>query len=420
MDRPFKNALSSPPSFDYDPEGWNALQQRLDEGRRRPKGIFLPRWAAALALLLFFSLCSFTSYLTVRLNNVGQRLSFVEGRMNHQTDTIRKVEHRIIKDTVIIYGWPSAAEQSAGNWAGRFPLIQPGAYSFPRSGYSNFYGNNIPNAAPLSGLLSTGEVPDKKAFSEAIRNREENLLPLPSSTHLAATSSSALRGGVLPAVVLQESKGVSWVRRTAHKALQKGQPNGISLSGGGSIANFFSMPGTGFKGYMLGLGAELDYSPHWKLEAGLEYLHLSFTLYDEEDMEAYPAVMPENSADGIQELYATLNYLQLPLGLKYCFNLQGALRPYFKAGLVFRQARRQRFNYEFTGTGGSYYRPLAIQDDGLYLSSLRGGPGIAADLTHNWGVYAEALYHYDFRLGKKDYAFLRYLGFNAGLRFRLY
>lgn len=123
MDRPFKNALSSPPSFDYDPEGWNALQQRLDEGRRRPKGIFLPRWAAALALLLFFSLCSFTSYLTVRLNNVGQRLSFVEGRMNHQTDTIRKVEHRIIKDTVIIHGWPSAAEQSAGNWAGRFPLI---------------------------------------------------------------------------------------------------------------------------------------------------------------------------------------------------------------------------------------------------------------------------------------------------------
>ena len=420
MDRPFKNALSSPPSFDYDPEGWNALQQRLDEGRRRPKGIFLPRWAAALALLLFFSLCSFTSYLTVRLNNVGQRLSFVEGRMNHQTDTIRKVEHRIIKDTVIIYGWPSAAEQSAGNWAGRFPLIQPGAYSFPRSGYSNFYGNNIPNAAPLSGLLSTGEVPDKKAFSEAIRNREENLLPLPSSTHLAATSSSALRGGVLPAVVLQESKGVSWVRRTAHKALQKGQPNGISLSGGGSIANFFSMPGSGFSSYILQVGGEFKYGSNWSVEAGLELLHLSFELKDEKYFEGYPTLMADDPSDYMQDLYITLNYLQLPLSVKYYFSQGTTVQPYLKASAVLRQARRQSFDYEFTGPGGAYYRPLSIQDDGIYLSSFRVGPGFSMPLARNWGLFAEALYHHDYRLGKMDYTSLRYFGINAGLTHRLY
>ncbi|MCB0579382.1 MAG: outer membrane beta-barrel protein, partial [Phaeodactylibacter sp.] len=421
MDQRFKDALSTPPSFDYDPEAWAAVEERLKQARRKPAGVFLPGWAAGLAVLLLFGLCGFTSYLSIRLNRAERQLARAEARFNQRADTVWLVKDHYIYDTVNIHGWQQPAMQSAGNWTRRFPIFQPGAFS--SSGVAALSaGKRRLDDSTKAGL--PGRLPILQRFGE-----EENTTFHPELSRTAPVArlprADAPTPGSLnpspppfPAIAGQKSSAASWLRRTAHQTLKRSKPQGLALMASGSIANVFSMPGTSFSSYILGIGGELGYGPHWKVEAGLELLHLSFELYQEDNIHEYPSLMPDNPSDGLQELYVRLEYLQLPFAVKYFFAGQGSMRPYLKAGAVLRQARRQDFNFEFAGPSGPYYRPLSIREDSFYLSSLRGGPGLALGITRNWGLFAEALLNYDHRLGKNDHTLMRYLSFNAGLQFR--
>lgn len=421
MDQHFKSALSTPPAFTYDPEAWDVLQKRLDEADHKPKGIILPRWAAALAFLLLFGLCSFTSFLTFRLNTVGRRLALMEIQLEQSPDTVWLVKNNWIRDTVNLSDQPLLAKQSAGNWIRRFPLFQPGAFFpiDPADPLATQSAGLTPEAENLPALLPPNEVQEEEEVA-VLRKREERALHLLPSAEFPMPLQQGPSQVAMPAIVVQESKGASWAKRTTYQALQKSKPKSINLTGGGSITNFFSMPGSGFSSYILQVGGEFKYGSNWSVEAGLELLHLSFELKDEKYFEGYPTLMADDPSDYMQDLYITLNYLQLPLSVKYYFSQGTTVQPYLKASAVLRQARRQSFDYEFTGPGGAYYRPLSIQDDGIYLSSFRVGPGFSMPLARNWGLFAEALYHHDYRLGKMDYTSLRYFGINAGLTHRLY
>ena len=423
QDQHFKDALNDAPVFEYDPVAWDTLQKRLDKATPKPKGVFLPHWVAAAALFLLLGLCGSTSYLAVRLDDAGQRLAVVEKQLAPKPDTIWSVKNIITRDTIYIQNWPLLAMKNAGSWARRFPLFQPGvsfsSSSIPSSvGYS---GGTTPGFAPLPGQSLSSIIQEDTISSNSNLNQnwEQQLTLLPPLA-LSAPSPLSTPAVTLPAVVAQENQRASWIRRSAYQAVQKGKPQGVTLLGGGSIANFFSMPGTDFSSYVLNMSAELEYGPHWRLEAGLELLHFSFELQDENHFGDYPSLLPDAPSDNLQDIYVTLDYLQLPLTLKYFLNpKRTTLQPYFKAGAVLRQPRRQSFDYEFVGSGDTYYLPFYIRDDGIYLSSLRGGAGLAIPITRNWGLYTEALYHYDYQLGPNDHTLLSYFGFNAGLRLRL-
>lgn len=421
QDRRFKDALNDAPVFGYDPEAWDALQKRLDKATTKPKGFFLPRWAAAAALFLLLGLCSFSSYLALRLNGAGERLAIAEKQLVLRADTVWAVKNILTRDTVYIQNGPLLATQSAGAWAGRFPLFQPGA-SFSSSATPPSLahsGGIVSGFASLSRQSSSREVQEDKSESSLNQNWGQQLALL-SPPALPDLSALTPRAVTLPAVVAQESQRASWIRRTAYQAVQKGKPQGTTLLGGGSVANFYSMPGADFSSYVLNLGLELEYGPHWRLEAGLELVHFSFELQDEKHFGDYPSLLPDAPSDNLQDIYVVMDYIQLPFSAKYFLNPKGtALQPYFKAGAVLRQPRKQNFAYEFIGLGEAYYHPLTIRNDDIYLSSLRGGAGLAVAITRNWGLYTEALYHYDYRLGANDHTLLRYLGFNAGLRLRL-
>lgn len=192
------------------------------------------------------------------------------------------------------------------------------------------------------------------------------------------------------------------------------QPDGFQLSASYNWVNPL-LDADAIWGRMYGVQGELHYGRHLRLLTGLEMLQLRYKLLEHSvSLPNYPIVHPDNSQDVFTYLKADMQYLQIPIGVKYVFNPDRILRPHTSIGIIARRPLHQNLAYEFLGIMHEYYVNRTFKQSAFTNNSVWGSFGLSYQYPDaNWGLSVEGFYNHDFR--KNDYEFeqLKYFSFKT-------
>lgn len=180
-----------------------------------------------------------------------------------------------------------------------------------------------------------------------------------------------------------------------------------------------NVPNGSSRNLLLGMSGELQFSKNLRLIGGLEKIGVSYVVTNSSFFGDYPTIHPDDPNDQLHEIYVDLDYLQVPIGLKYIFRTDKKMRPYMSMSLVARQAKRQHLTYEYISMFQEYYVARTFKSSPFTQQAWRAGVGFEYDLGKGFNLNVEGMYNRDYDLNVYEFVKLNHWGVQVGVNYFL-
>lgn len=171
--------------------------------------------------------------------------------------------------------------------------------------------------------------------------------------------------------------------------------------------------------WMAGVQIELHFSNRISFLTGIRYRYLQFK--QEHDLEeiSYPVPVDLQSQDQIREIYADVEYLNLPIILKYSVPLSPRFMPYVHAGLMIGGASSQAYKYEVIRNNQEFKLNVDPVGSSWTLNSYLLGAGLEYSISNRFVLTADFEGRTQFKAAEMEHQKYDGLGMRLGLYYNL-
>lgn len=339
----------------YDRRQWRQLNKRLQESKGRPQ-VWWIRWMPVL--LLLFSLAFGWQVvqqkrLLTEVKSLQSRLAenqTIQAETGNTSKVVTTIYDTIYRSVEVVTKVPS--ERSV------------------KDALTGWYPNELMNLGLFSTIEATPLEENRRLsfrdgylnYLQSERRRPAVTTTVPSATNLAAEEIPALAIAPLitsallflpnqaPAYAPNEPTRASWLRRASHQLKPKAYQVEVGLG------SYRQWELADEEAISAGIGLEAIMGKRFSFRLGGGYLQRFLRMQGTEaEMEDIPIIAPRNPGDQLTEVSGDLNYLQIPLGLRYYLLQRDQVSVFTEAGIGTAIGLNDAIRYQYTDVDGNQY-----------------------------------------------------------------